>query len=90
MCRYFSIGFTDLMLKGRSSLDYANLFSPNKYEKNDKIIRSSKVSRENLKTLKGQTFSKKHKLFLLFATCVAMKMKKYLKKKNQLRLFWFN
>ena len=37
--RYFSIGFTDLILKGRSSLDYANLFSPNKYEKNDKIIR---------------------------------------------------
>ena len=26
------------MLKGKSLLDYANLFSPNKYEKNDKII----------------------------------------------------
>ena len=26
------------MLKGKSLLDYKNLFSPNKYEKNDKII----------------------------------------------------
>ena len=35
---YFSIGFIDFMLKGKSLLDYTNLFSPNKYEKNDKII----------------------------------------------------
>ena len=26
------------MLKGTSLLDYKNLFSPNKYEKNDKLI----------------------------------------------------
>ena len=26
------------MLKGKSMLDYTNLFSPNEYEKNDKII----------------------------------------------------
>ena len=26
------------MLKGKSLLDYTNLFSPNEYEKNDKII----------------------------------------------------
>ena len=26
------------MLKGKSLLDYANLFSPNEYEKNDKVI----------------------------------------------------
>ena len=26
------------MLKGKSLLDYTNLFSPNNYEKNDKII----------------------------------------------------
>ena len=38
MCRYFSIGFIDFMLKDKSLLDYTNLFSPNKYEKNDKII----------------------------------------------------
>ena len=35
ICGYFSIGF---MLKGKSLVDYTNLFSPNKYEKNDKII----------------------------------------------------
>ena len=38
MCGYFCIEFTDFMLKGKSLLDYTNLFSPNKYEKNDKII----------------------------------------------------
>ena len=38
MCGYFFIGFIDFMLKGKSLLDYTNLFSPNDYEKNDKII----------------------------------------------------
>ena len=38
MCGYFCIGFNDFMLKGKSLLDYRNLFSPNDYEKNDKII----------------------------------------------------
>ena len=38
MCRYFCIGFIDFMLKGKSVLDHANLFCPNNYEKNDKII----------------------------------------------------
>ena len=35
MCGYF---FIDFKLKGKSLLDYTNLFSPNDYEKNDKII----------------------------------------------------
>ena len=34
----FCIGFIDFMLKGKTLLDYTNLFSPNSYEKNDKII----------------------------------------------------
>ena len=38
MCRYFCAGFSDFMLKGKNLLDYTNLFSPNDYEKNDKII----------------------------------------------------
>ena len=38
MCGYFCIGFTDFMLKDKSLLDCANLFSPSKYEKNDKIL----------------------------------------------------
>ena len=36
MCGYSCIGFIDFMLKGKSLLDYTNLFSPNNYEKNDK------------------------------------------------------
>ena len=38
MCGYFCIGFIDFMLKGKYLLDSTNLFSPNKYEKNGKII----------------------------------------------------
>ena len=38
MCEYFCIGFVDFMLKGKSLLDKTNLFSPNDYENNDKII----------------------------------------------------
>ena len=41
MCGYFYIGFIDFMLKGRSLLDYASLFSSNEYEKNDEIIRKN-------------------------------------------------
>ena len=66
ICRYFCIGFVDFMLKGKSFLDYTNLFSPNEYEKNDKIILKYfqwlkrwknytallAVSTENLKNLK--------------------------------------
>ena len=38
MCGYFCIGFINFMLKGKSLLEHKNLFSPNEYEKNDKII----------------------------------------------------
>ena len=38
MCGYFCIGFIDFMVKGKSLLEYTNLFSPNEYEKNNKII----------------------------------------------------
>ena len=38
ICGYLCIGFIDFMLKGKSFLDYTNLFSPNEYEKDDKII----------------------------------------------------
>ena len=38
MCGHFCIGFIDFMLKGKSLLDYTNLFSPNDYGKNDEII----------------------------------------------------
>ena len=38
MCGYFCIRFVDFILNGKSLLDYTNLFSPNKYEKNGKMI----------------------------------------------------
>ena len=38
MCGYFDIGFIDFMLKGKSLFEYINLFSPNKYKNNYKII----------------------------------------------------
>ena len=37
ICGYFCIGFIDFMLKGKSLLDYTNLFSPNNYEEIGKI-----------------------------------------------------
>ena len=41
MCGYFCTGFIDFMLKGKSLLDYTNLFSPYNYEKNDDIIQKN-------------------------------------------------
>ena len=38
MCGYFCIEFIDFMLNCKSLLEYTNSFSPNDYEKNDKII----------------------------------------------------
>ena len=35
---YFCIRFIGFMLKGKNLLDYTNLFFPNDYEKNGKII----------------------------------------------------
>ena len=38
MCGYFWIRFIDFILKGKSLLEYTNLFSSNDHEKNDKIM----------------------------------------------------
>ena len=38
MCVHSCIGLIDFMLKGKYLLHYANLFSPNKCEKNDNKI----------------------------------------------------
>ena len=37
MCGYFCIGFINFMLAGKTLIDYANLFSPYDFEKNDSI-----------------------------------------------------
>ena len=38
MCGYFCIGFIDFMFKGKTLTEYANLFSPNDFKKNDDTI----------------------------------------------------
>ena len=69
MCGYFCIGFIDFMLKGKILLDYMNSFSPNDYEKNDKIILIFFSITKKMKKLyfvicgkyrKFYTFQKKH------------------------------
>ena len=39
MCGYFCIEFINYMLKGKTLLDYTNLFSPNDFRKNDQVIK---------------------------------------------------
>ena len=39
MCEHFCIEFVNYMLKGKTLLDYTNLFSPNDFKKNDQIIK---------------------------------------------------
>ena len=38
ICGYFCFEFIDFMLKDKILIEYTNLLSPNKHEKNDKII----------------------------------------------------
>ena len=39
MCGYFCIEFINYMLKGKTLLDYNNLFSPKDFKKNDQVIK---------------------------------------------------
>ena len=39
MCGYFCIEFINYMLKGKALLDYTNLFSPNDFKRNDRVIK---------------------------------------------------
>ena len=39
MCGYYCIEFINYMLKGKTLLDYTNLFYPNDFKKNDQIIK---------------------------------------------------
>ena len=39
MCEYYCIEFINYMLKGKTLLDYTNLFSPNDFKKNDQVIK---------------------------------------------------
>ena len=37
MCGYFSFGFVNFMLAGKTLTDFTNLFLPNNFKKNDDI-----------------------------------------------------
>ena len=39
MCGYFCIEFINYILKGKALVDYTNLFSPNDFKKNDRVIK---------------------------------------------------
>ena len=39
MCQYFCIEFINYMLKGKTLLDYTNLFSLNDFKKNNRVIK---------------------------------------------------
>ena len=39
MCEYYYIEFINYMLKGKTLLDYTNLFSPNGFKKKDQIMK---------------------------------------------------
>ena len=38
MCGFYGIAFIEYMVTGKTLLDYTNLFPPNNYKKNDKMI----------------------------------------------------
>ena len=40
MCKYFCIGFVDSMFRGKSLIDFTNIFSPQDFTKNCKVILS--------------------------------------------------
>ena len=55
MYGYLCIGFIDSMLKGKSLLDYTNLFSPNDYKKNKMIVWTvERIKKVNIQKLRGQ------------------------------------
>ena len=38
MCEFYCVAFTEYILAGKKLSDHTNLFSPNDYKKNDKIM----------------------------------------------------
>ena len=50
MCGYFCIEFINYMLKGKTLLDYTDLFPPNDFKKNDRIIKRILKNEEYYRT----------------------------------------
>ena len=56
MWGYFSIEFIDFILKGKSLLNDTNLFSPNDYENNAKILLKNNTKIFSITTKKFKKF----------------------------------
>ena len=52
MCGHFCIGFIDFMLKGKSLLNYTNLFSPNKWKEWENNVKIFSVDSKKVKIIK--------------------------------------
>ena len=61
MCGYFCIEFINYMLKGKTLLDYTNLFSPNDFKKNDQVIKRI-FKNENLNVIELTNTANKYRL----------------------------
>ena len=94
MCGYFCIGFIDFMLKGKSFLDYANSFSPDDYEKNDKIILKYFSISKQMKKLKPEISYILEKMLVFSIICSKSKNEEELFKEEEsievLKNCWFN
>ena len=56
MCGYFYISFIEYMLNNKTLTDFANLFSPWNFKKNDDIIKRDIFNDFSIKTLKNFRF----------------------------------
>ena len=98
MCWYVCIGFVDFMFKDKTLLEYTNLLSPKKYEKNHKIIlKYFSITKKLFCVICGEyrkfknpkilyMFEKTHYFFLLFAIRVKLMIKKYLSEKESIEI----
>ena len=53
MCGFYRIAFKEYMLAGKTLLDYTNLFSPDDYKKNEKVIHKYFKDKKDRKSKPG-------------------------------------
>ena len=61
MCAFYCIAFIEYIIAGKTLLDYTNLFSPNDYKKNDKIIYMYSEDKNGKRKPKPWSQTKKHR-----------------------------
>ena len=65
---FYCIAFIGYMLGGKTQLDYTNLFSPNDYKKNDKIIYKDFKDKYGRRSKSGAQIKKKMKQEIIVIT----------------------